>query len=164
MPTSTPGTLTSNSGTSQFNSGGAYIWKINNPTGGTAGSSNGWDLLNFSSLAINSTQTSQFMIQISGSNVSFDQNPLGTDNIFVIANSTSPITGFSASSFLLDTSHLTPATGAGQFAISMVPFGVNGDSLELTFTPVPEPGSIGLLGLGALALLRRPRRKEKKAA
>ncbi len=59
------GTLTvGNSGSMTFNSGGTYVWNINNATG-TAGSDPGWSLLNVSgSLNLGSLGASSFTINV----------------------------------------------------------------------------------------------------
>jgi hypothetical protein len=65
---------------------------------------------------------------------------------------------FDASAFHLDTSAFTTDAGPGNFA-----FVQSGDLhlLQITFTPVPEPSTYALLGLGlstlALSVLRRRR-------
>ncbi len=135
---STIGTL-SNNGNVNLNSGGAYVWSINNATG-TAGSDPGWSKLNISGqLQINSSTASPFTIDVTsltlgdvaGNAANF--NP-GANGSWVIATASGGISGF---------------TGPGQFSINTAAFsndpassaqwsvGVVGNNLVLSFTSTP---------------------------
>lgn len=59
------------------------------------------------------------------------------------AASSSPIIGFAANQFNLDTSGFTNATNGGTFAFTEV-----GNNLFLNFTPVPEPSTWAMIATG----------------
>jgi hypothetical protein len=67
---------------------------------------------------------------------------------WTVLTSSTAITGFSASQFNLITSGFLNGTGGGLFSFAEV-----GDTIVLDFTPVPEPSTWALLGLGLLALV-----------
>lgn len=77
---------------------------------------------------------------------------------WTFANSTSAISGFGANQFNLVTSGFANGTAGGAFSVSE-----SGNSLELNFTPVPEPTTWTMMGAGLLAAaplaLRRRRSK-----
>jgi hypothetical protein len=133
------GTLT-NSGSLTFGGGGSYVWDINNATG-TAGTDSGWGLLNITGngnkLAITANFGTQFNLKITslaagdvaGAAANFNPN---SSYSWTIAQSASPITGFDASVFRLDTTAFSNPLGNGSFSI-----GLSGDQLRLvlSFTP-----------------------------
>lgn len=167
------GTLTSANGTSVFNNGGRYNWKLGDPTvGDTTVTGNGtlsntfangtgpgfnWDVLALSTLSVAADTSTKFTIGLEGS---VTLTP-GDTYVFPIATAASlgGISGFDPNKFLLDTSGLTVNGGTPgfEFGIALDPNG-NGNQIDLTYNAVPEPLSLGLLTFGALALLRRPRR------
>jgi autotransporter-associated beta strand protein len=59
----------------------------------------------------------------------------------------SSITSFSAADFNIITSGFTNGTGGGIFSVSQV-----GNNLDLNFTPVPEPSTWAMMGLGSAAI------------
>lgn len=63
---------------------------------------------------------------------------------------------FNPAAFAIDSSGFSADVGPGNFA-----FVQNGDLLQLTFTPVPEPSAYALLGLGVLSLAGLYRRKKR---
>jgi autotransporter-associated beta strand protein len=77
---------------------------------------------------------------------------------WMFATSANGIAGFSASQFNINTAGFSNAIGGGTFSVSEV-----GNDLFLNFTPVPEPSTWALLGLGVLTAvpyaLRRRRRR-----
>jgi PEP-CTERM motif-containing protein len=83
-------------------------------------------------------------------------NP-ATSYFWTFATSTNPINGFSANQFNLITSGFTNGTAGGTFSVVE-----SGNNLMLDFTPVPEPSTWALMGVGFLALatfeIRRRRR------
>jgi MYXO-CTERM domain-containing protein len=67
---------------------------------------------------------------------------------WMFAASSSTISGFNPSDFNIVTSGFSNATGGGTFSLGEV-----GDNLYLNFTPVPEPSTWSLMGVGLVALL-----------
>ena len=128
-----------NNGSMTFNSGGSYVWDIND-TLGTLGGDAGWSVLNINgSLTISSTTGTPFNIDITsltagdvaGSAAHFNPNINGS---WIIAETTGGVFGF---------------TGSGQFSISTSAFanapassaqwsvGVVGNNLVLFYTSTP---------------------------
>lgn len=133
---------------------------------GTAGQSNGWDLLNITGgLALHTSPSSIPISLISvlsngtQGNLS-DFDPM-QNYAWTFATALGGITGFSANGFQVISSGFQGGTLPGsRFHVIEV-----GNSLELTYTaPVPEPGTLVLAAAGAITLLffgwrkRRPPR------
>lgn len=146
--------------------GGNYNWQLVNATG-VAGS--GYDSyavtgsLDLSGL----TGATKFKINLwtlAGTGPDVNGNAANFDNTqnyaWTLAATPNTITGFDASEFQINTSALngtsgfSNALGGGSFAVAL---GDGGTDLVLTFTAVPEPATLSLLGFGAAALLRRRR-------
>ena len=132
------GALT-NSGSLTFAGGGSYVWDINNAIG-TAGTQSGWGLLTIvgNGLAITANAGTPFNIRITslaaggvaGDAANFNLNSAYT---WTIAQSASPITGFDASAFSLDTTAFSNPLGNGSFSI-----GLSGDQLRLVLSFKPS--------------------------
>ena len=145
------GALT-NSGSLTFAGGGSYVWDINNATG-TAGTESGWGLLTIvgNGLAITTNAGTPFNIRITSlaaGGLAGDAANFNPDSSYTwtIAQSASPITGFDASAFSLDTTAFSNPLGNGSFSI-----GLSGDQLRLvlsfkpsgpTLTVTPSPSNL----------------------
>ena len=118
-PGNSPGTLTTAGET--WNGGGIYEFQITNATS-TAGL--GWDLLNNTgSLTVGATSGNQFTIKVVSLDASGAANPAANfDNTanytWLIATNDGGVTGFPASSFLIDTNGFKNDQGPGRFLIS----------------------------------------------
>jgi hypothetical protein len=126
-----PGTL-ANTGNLYLNSGGTYLWAINNGTG-SAGASSGWSYINVGgTLNINSSSGTPFNINISSlGSAAANFNPSASGS-WIIASAAGGISGFtSPSQFNISTVNFVNApTSASQWSI-----GVSGNNLVLTYTP-----------------------------
>ncbi|MDT4967194.1 MAG: hypothetical protein QOJ64_1931, partial [Acidobacteriota bacterium] len=137
-PGASPGTL--NTGATSYNSGGTYVFEINNATG-TKGADPGWDWNNVTgTLDIAATTGSPFTIDINGLNTG---NTPGTVSNFdrhisyswIIATASAGITNFAANKFILSTTNFTNNNSIsgnisnGTFSISVV-----GNDLVLNYT------------------------------
>ena len=166
---SNTGTGTAATTSQTWSGGGTYQFEISNATG-SAGNSTGWDLLAGSgSLSISANSGSKFNIDIEALGIN-----LGAVNFnemssyqWLIADFSS-VSGFTADAFAIDTSGFFDVTpGAFAVALGDSPSISGGDNTQiyLTYTaaPIPEPRAMVLAALGALALLRRARRREHGA-
>ena len=129
-----------NGSSASFGTGGNYLFDI-------AGATN--DLLLLSgSLTAAATAADPFTITVSGTG--FND---ATAASYILVDGATTVVGFDPTKFALDTSAF--ASGAtGTFSLALA----DGDTnLVLNFTPVPEPGLIVALGLGAVTLTARRR-------
>ncbi|MGH3581063.1 MAG: autotransporter-associated beta strand repeat-containing protein, partial [Mycobacterium sp.] len=158
-PGNSPGTMTT--GNEDWNTGGNYVWEINKADG-TQGADPGWDFLDIGgTLTINSTPGNPFVIKITSLTLG---NTAGLAAGFVrfqpytftIATADNPIVNFSADKFLIDTSaFFNDPTNIGGFAIVQ---SLDGLSLNLTYTAIPEPGTWAAGAFLVLLALARRRR------
>ena len=177
-PGNSPGTLSLTNGLT-WSVGGNYNWQIYNATG-TAGASNGWDLLAVSGSAwnISGLTAGSFNINLwslSGSNPDVNGNAINFDNgtsyTWELLTYTSLTGSFDANLFNLNvaanngTSGFSNPLNSGVFSLA-----VDGNSLNLLFTPgggpgpspVPEPGTWAAAAMlaGAAGYMRWRRRKQ----
>ena len=161
-PGNSPGTAITGSQT--WNTGGSYLWEINN-SGGSKGALDGWDWLDITgTLDLSNLTAGGFTIDIdsltasnlAGDAVGFDTwtkgSPGDVDYSFTIATASAGITGFDAANFLLDSSGFSNAPSWDWQIV------LSGNDLVLEAYAVPEPSSTALLGLGLSSLLLRRRR------
>jgi hypothetical protein len=129
--------------------GGSGTFDVENASG-TAGT--GYDTISVAgAVTITATSGSPFTINLESINPGSGTPGLATFNSaqpysWTLLSATS-IGGFSASDFLLNTSAFTNSLGGG-----VLSFSANATDIFLNFTPVPEPSTWVLLGLGAAAL------------
>jgi fibronectin-binding autotransporter adhesin len=164
-PGNSPGTMTS--GPATWGSGGAYQWEINDATG-TAGTN--WDLSAISgglNVAAGTTTNSHFTVALdtlTGANVPGSAADFDPTHSYVwpIAEASGGITGFSTADVVLNTAGFSNPTNGGSFGLALSP---DGQTLSITFTPVPEPGTMVLTaaGLGVGLLIRGHRRRRLNA-
>lgn len=162
-PGNSPGSLATASQT--WVNGGDFNWQILDATG-AAGT--GFDTMAITgSLDLTSLTTGGFNINLwslssTGPDVNGDALNFSTTTNYtwILASTTTGITGFDATNFILNagtnngTSGFSNALDGGAFTISQ-----SGNSLLLNYTAaVPEPSVAVLGGMGLLALLRRRRR------
>jgi autotransporter-associated beta strand protein len=149
-PTATPGggpgTLTFSGGLT-LASGGSINFQLYDATG-AAGT--GTSLVSATGGLDLTAAPGTFVINIlsvdsSGNAANAIHLNLGSNYSWLLAASTSPITGFTGTQFVFNTGGFL--NGPGNFSVSEV-----GDSLELNFTPAPEPATWALLAGGTLAI------------
>lgn len=135
-----------------WDNGGSYLWEINN-LAGTKGGASGWDWLNISGSLSLLADTGGFVLKLDslGALAGWDS---GSSYTWTIASFTSGASGFDPSKFSFDTTSFADEnalTGSFQLAIS-------GNNLNLTYVPIPEPGSVACVVVGLIALWPRLRR------
>lgn len=167
-PGNSPGQLTFTSGLT-FAANGTASFDISN-FAGSAGS--GWDQIVVSgtgTFAITATTANPFYIHVNSWSATSDSlGPLTTDfstpASLAIVQTSAAISGLigdgtaGTSNLVLDTSSFTAYQG-GSFTLSL---SQDSTALMLNFTPVPEPSTYALMGLGlgfVALVLRRQRRR-----
>jgi hypothetical protein len=106
-----------------------------------------------STVSISALATTPFTIQLVSVNPSSGQVGMANFNDTLSYSwtllSAFSISGFAANEFTVDdTTDFQNATGGGTFSLSEV----GGNTLKLTFTPVPEPATWALMAAGLCAL------------
>ena len=82
----------------------------------------------------------------------------GFDASWTLATATGGIIGYQANQFVVNTTSFLDAPATGHFSVVLNP---NGTDLDLAYSAVPEPSSVGLLALGGAALLGLRRRSKE---
>jgi hypothetical protein len=144
-------------GDAVFGDGGFFLWSLQE-----ASMSNGASQLDVQGALSLVATSGLFTFELvtfdgegteAGQAMSFNS---GVAYTWTLATATGGITGFDPSRFTLDTSDFANGLAGGSFSLSQ-----SGNDLLLHFTPVPEPSTYALLalGLGAVALAARRRRR-----
>jgi autotransporter-associated beta strand protein len=145
-------------GDNTWNSGGAFTLEMS--TDGSSGSAGSeWDQLVITGdLDLRGTTSADpFTINVVSMANATDAGEIATwdetvDAIWAgFVTTTDGIVGFSADKFAFNTNDFQNAL-FGSFSVEQ-----NGDNLDLTYTAIPEPSSLVLLGVGALAFFARRR-------
>ncbi len=160
-PGESPGRLSA--GDTTFAGGGTYVWQIDR-AGGTQGGDPGWDYLHVTGdLTITATSVNPFRIRLVGladgatPGAVPDFNPALAYE-WPLASATGALVGYDRAALTLDLGGFLDhnALAGGAFDLKQV-----GAGLDLTFTPVPEPGSCALLAGGLAALVWATRVRER---
>ncbi len=147
-------------GDNTWNSGGAFTLELS--TDGSSGSAGSeWDQLVITGdLDLSETTSADpFTINVVSMANATDAGEIATWDETAAApwagfvTTTDGIVGFSADKFAFNTNDFQNAL-FGSFSVEQ-----NGDNLDLTYTAIPEPSSLVLLGVGALAFFARRRLK-----
>jgi autotransporter-associated beta strand protein len=138
--------------------GGIYAFDVEN-AGGVAGTD--YDTVNVSgALVLTATSGSPFQIALTSINPSSGTAGLATFNSSQTYSwtlvSAGSISGFDPTAFTFNTSGFQNLTNGGSFSVSE-----SGASLDLNFTPVPEPSTWALMLAGAAALGTRLRKSKR---
>ncbi len=151
-----PGTLTV--GSTAFQPGGAYPWRLNSTESGlhTQSSLSSVGTLDLTGLSAGNRFTVRVRtLTAENADGALGDFHSGTAYTWTLATYSGGITGFAAEKFTLDLTGFANSLDGGSFTV-----GQSGNQLVLAFTPVPEP--VALLGVAALALALgqrlRPRR------
>lgn len=152
-----PGTLTFAGTDLSLQSGGMYLWHIADasPTGT-------WDRINVGGTVTISALTAPFTFKIVPAGSLDLVGAVANFNPYVAQSwpvlTASLISGSIDTGFTFDTGYVTSLIAGGTFSFSLN--GTN-TTLMLNFTPVPEPSTYAMLGLGAavLAFVHRRRRR-----
>ena len=163
VTTAQTGTLTSDNGVSTLAQGSTYAWKLssfaaadNGPigvgsstsasVGAVAAAGTSWDLLNFQGLMIDQCPWNDPGQQHHDRRCRDAASAIGqTDTyVFPIAESATPIT-YNASAFMLEVNGVATPLAGGPWGIQLDQ--ANPDQIDLTYSAVPEPMSLGLVAL-----------------
>ncbi|MCX7914806.1 MAG: autotransporter-associated beta strand repeat-containing protein, partial [Verrucomicrobiae bacterium] len=158
-PGNSPGTI--NAGNTTWDSGGSYVWEINDVDAG-AGTDPGWDLLNITGTLNVVSNFTIYVTSLTLGNVSgnvHDFNPAASYT-WKVAQTTGGVLNIAPGDILLNLSNFTnPYTGSWS-----VSWDANNVYINYfgTTSVVPEPSSIFLLVIGA-GLVHRQWRRVRRA-
>lgn len=138
-----------------------YAWEINNFTGTNAGVDfdrvtigGALDLTGGSGAYVLNILSLDQGTNLTGDAANFSENSFS----WTVLSAGGPITGFNAANWTIVKTGFTNAE-LGTFVLSQ-----NGNNLDLTYTPIPEPSSYALIGaVGALGLVATRRRRRLAA-
>jgi len=144
----------------EFGAGGGYFWKLLR-TDLVPGV--GWDVVKTNgSLDITSTALVPFYFYLTPATYNYYYGDVfffdpSQSQSWLVASAAGGITGFDPAKFMIDDSYFADLLGGyplAEFGLSQV-----GNDLFLNFTPVPEPSTYTLFGVGGLLLWLRWRRR-----
>lgn len=159
-PGNSPGTLAT--GNLAWSNGGDYNWQVLDATG-AAGT--GYDTvavtgtLDLSALTGGGFSLNLWSLASTGPDVNGNASNFNQllNYSWVLASTTGGISGFDSSDFVINTAANNGTAGFSNPFTGSFSVGLSGNNLMLNYTAIPEPSTILLGGLGALALLRRRR-------
>jgi fibronectin-binding autotransporter adhesin len=152
--------------------GATYLWKINNagpPAGtGTAGSNIGWDKLAVTTVSLGGTGSFVTLEPVSvgggfvnGAIANFSPTTPYQWTIATLSGGGGTVLG---AQMHFDTNALSAFAAANNALASNFSVTDDANDVYISYSPAPEPTSLGLLGLGAGSLLLRRRRRSTAAA
>lgn len=147
-----PGTLSTK--TQTWEAGGTYEWKLDDATGPQGDATDWLDI--DGDLVFDTSTGNPFTIKVTSLTLSGLPGPAAnfnpaTNRSWILATTTSALTGFDPDHFRIDTSGFANEPGTDRFVLS-----VDNHDLILTYVAVPEPWQAGFLaGAGLLVLMIR---------
>lgn len=152
-PGNSPGTQNYTAGLA-LNGGGKYIWEINSQAG-TYGDDPGWDKINVTGgLTLGATSDNQFQINVTGL-AGVGSAPTSTTTWSILSYDS--LSGaFSSDKFSVTTAGLDSTWSSGTWSV-----GSNANTLQLTYSVIPEPGTLVLFAAALLSLITYAWRKRK---
>jgi autotransporter-associated beta strand protein len=157
-------------GNIQLQGGGIYKLELNND-GSTGSAGTNWDQLYFNTLDLSSATlaTTPFVLSLQTLDGSGNNNPLASfdptqSHTWVSVLNFLSINGtYSAADFSVNSANFLNATNGGTFSVVLdTASEPSYETLDLVFTPVPEPGTWAMMlgGLGMLIGIQRIRRRK----
>jgi len=140
-----------------FANGGTFIWGLQDVS-----RADGMSLVNITGNLFITASAGGFTLKLETFDVSnavgFANLTLGTPYSLPILTTTGSITGFNAGAFTIDATSFQ----GGTLAPTVFTLSQSGSTLYLNFTPVPEPSTYALLGLGLSTLLVPALRRRRR--